>query len=450
MSFFLDRKKNPETSKAQIFYFVTSIFDAMVVSFLTLFLNECRASLSWSPFMSSLSLFLPPFSAALSVFICSHFVSNHEKNLRTMRVILLSLFLALLLLGLLGIFLSNGLNEEGKVVSSFSFYLFYVFIVLLSSLFMGLYWSFASLHTCNIADINYAEKTRYGHVCLYGSLAPILFAPLAGLIAEGLFKTYKGFLFLFLVASPILILLFFLTYIFKPFDSSLYHQDQDEKVFYRELLSNKTYLFYLFLASLWLPLMWASDSLTSSLWTALEGKGEVLNSFNPLSWGFYLALASLVEFLFVFFNTKVGFGKRVRFSMSLSFIALALLCVSLGTLSYFFNEPILNDLPLAMGIILLHSLRGASSGLYLTSNILMLHHIIGPKYRRKAVFLAPFLYQLINSVLQLIYPYLMENRYISFYLFGGLALLGLGWSFVLDVGLLHRPNTSKEKNKTES
>lgn len=119
-------------------------------------------------------------------------------------------------------------------------------------------------------------------------------------------------------------------------------------------------------------------------------------------------------------------------------------------LSYFFNEAIPNDLPLAIRIIFLHSLRGASSGLYLTSNILMLHHIIGPKYRRKAVFLAPFLYQLINSILQLIYPYLIGNRYISFYIFGGLALLGLGLSFVLDVELLHRPNISKEKEEIEN
>lgn len=445
MSFFLDRKKNQETAKAQIFYFVTSIFDAMVVSFLTLFLNECRASLSWSPFMSSLSLFLPPFSAALGIFICSHFVSNHAKNLKTMRLVLLSLFLTLLLLGFFGIFFPSGIDEGGGIANAVYYYSFYVLITLFSSLFMGFYWSFASLHTCSIADINYAEKTRYGHVCLYGSLAPILFAPLAGLIVEGLFETYRGFLFLFLIASPILLLLFFLTYLFKPFDSSLYHQDQDEKVSYRSLLKNKTYLLYLFLASLWLPLMWASDSLTSSLWTALEGKEGAINSFNPLSWGFYLAFAAFIEFLFVFFNTKVGFGKRVRFSMSLSFIALTLLCVSLGTLSYFFHEPIANDLPLAFGIIFLHSFRGASSGLYLTSNILMLHHIIGPKYRRKAVFLAPFLYQIINSILQLIYPYLIENRYISFYMFGGIALIGLVLSFVLDVGLLHKPSLSKEK-----
>mgnify|MGYP002516652705 FL=1 len=445
MSFFLDRNKNKETAKAQLFYFATSIFDAMVLGFLTLFLNECRVSLAWSSFMSSLSLFLPPFFAALGVFICSHFVSNHAQNLKTMRFLLLSLFGTLLLLGFFGIYFPSGVDREGTVQNPSYYYSFFILITSLCSLFMGLYWSFASLHTCSIADINYAEKTRYGHVCLYGSLAPILFAPLAGLIAEGIFQSYRGFLFLFLIASPILLLLFFLTYRFKPFDSSLYHQDQDEKVSYRSLLKNKTYLLYLFLASLWLPLMWASDSLTSSLWTALEGKDGILNSFNPLSWGIYLAFAAFIEFLFVFFNTKVGFGKRVRFSMSLSFIALTLLCVSLGTLSYFYHEPIESDLPLALGIIFLHSFRGASSGLYLTSNILMLHHIIGPKYRRKAVFLAPFLYQIINSILQLVYPYLIEIRYVSFYLFGAIAVVGLLLSFVLDVELLHKPSLSKGK-----
>ena len=79
---YLNRKEKSETAKAQIFYVLVSLFDGMVISFLTIFLNQCARDLSWSNTMSSFSLFLPPFVAAISLFICSHFVAEQKKNLK--------------------------------------------------------------------------------------------------------------------------------------------------------------------------------------------------------------------------------------------------------------------------------------------------------------------------------------------------------------------------------
>ena len=81
---FLNRKEKKETSKAQIFYILVSIFDGMVLSFITIFLNQCAVDLGWSNVMSSFSLFLPPFIATISLIICSNFISEQKKNLKIM------------------------------------------------------------------------------------------------------------------------------------------------------------------------------------------------------------------------------------------------------------------------------------------------------------------------------------------------------------------------------
>ena len=94
-TFYLDRKQKPETAKAQIFFSAVSFFEGMVISFLAIFLNECRKQLGWTSKMSSLSLFLPPFGAAIGIFICSFFVSHQKSNLKIMRGLICGSFLCL-------------------------------------------------------------------------------------------------------------------------------------------------------------------------------------------------------------------------------------------------------------------------------------------------------------------------------------------------------------------
>ena len=212
-TFYLDRKQKPETAKAQIFFAAASFFEGMVISFLTIFLNECRKQLGWTSKMSSLSLFLPPFGAAIGIFICSFFVSHQKTNLKIMRGLICGSFVSILVFSLLGVFLPTGLNPAGEIVKKGEYYTLFALFVLFSSILMGLHWAFLSFHASCAADINVAEGSRYGHICLYGVLMPAIASPLAGFIAESYFIGYKGYLFLFLVSSPLLILLFGLTYI---------------------------------------------------------------------------------------------------------------------------------------------------------------------------------------------------------------------------------------------
>ncbi len=437
LSFYLDRQKKPETAKAQLFHFLLVSFESFSISFLTLFLNEASKALSWSPLLTSLSLFLLPFGAMIGIFISSHFVSTEKKNLSLMRYLLIGLAFFLLSLSLFGYLLPSGVSEEERNLSSSAYYLYYVLLVSFSSLTMAFYAAFSCFGISLSADINFAEGSKYGHVCIYGALAPLIFSPLAGLFLEN-FLGYRGYSLLFLLSLPFLLLLFVFTYFFKPFDPMTFHQDAHEKVEWKELLGNKKYRLYLLVSILWIPLIWAGDSLVSNLWTALEGV-ERINAFNPLSYGFYLAISSFVEFFVIFFNTKVGFGRHIRFSSSLAFIALILMSLSFGIISYFYDSPLENGLFLAIPVILLHALKGVANGLFVTSNLSMLHHILGPKRRRKAVFLSFFIFQAMNAILQLVYPYLTNVRYLSFFVLAFLAASGLILSFFLDSSLLHHP-----------
>ena len=170
---FLNRKEKKETSKAQIFYILVSVFDGMVLSFITIFLNQCAVDLGWSNVMSSFSLFLPPFIAAFSLIVCSNFIAEQKKNLKIMRILLIISFVSIILFSTLGLILKNNSSS-----------LLYVIFLLFTSIITGIHWSFSSFNTSCIADINYVEKTKYGHVCIFGPLATAIMTPFAGYIAE--------------------------------------------------------------------------------------------------------------------------------------------------------------------------------------------------------------------------------------------------------------------------
>lgn len=438
---FFDRKTHKETAKAQIFYAFVSLYESLVFAFLTLFLNSCRTSLGWSDVMVSFSLFIPCIGAAVGALIASFFVSTQKINLRIMRLLCLFSFCLIITLGLCGLFLPSGMNDNGFIVNRTSYYLLYSLILALSFLLMGSHYAFLSFHTSNNADINLAEHTKHGHICLYGSLVPIIAAPVAGLIAESIFHSYKGYLFLFLVSSPVLLIIFSITFLYKPFGPEVFHNEGHEKSRYKDLFSNKKYLLYLFLCILWIPLIWASDSLISSFWANFEESSPL---FNPFTWGCFVAFASIVEFTFVFINTKWGFGKKVRLSVTLSFIALFVECIPFGLITYLVSDYSSENIILLVGIVGLHALKGVANGAYLTSNLGILNHIVGPKLRRKAVFFAPFLYQIMNSFLQLAYPYIAEQGYSwAFISMGCLAFIGLVSSLFLDISLFHERGTMR-------
>lgn len=441
---FLDKNVHVETKKAQRYYALSSFYETMVFSFLTLFLNECKASLRWENWMQSLSLFLPPIIASFSIFVSSFFVTHHKNNLKAMRALTLLSFLALISFSFLGLFLPNGMNSNGEVVDYRLYYSLFAVMMIFPPLLMGLHWSFLSFQISNIADINYVEKTRFGHVCIFGPIVSMLISPFAGYIAESLFTSYQGYLFLFFVASPLLLFEFAFTFSFKSYDPSLFHNDEEEKTTYKELFSNQAYRRYLLIAMIWIPSIWAGASLVSSYWNSLEGVSS-MNAFNPLMYGVFLAFSSLVEAIFVYLNTKVGFGKRVVFSMNLALFLLFLGALGFAILSYFFRVPPESGYSLAILIIFLHSFKGISNGLYCTSNLAMLHHILGPKYRRKAVFIAPAIYQFINAFLQLAYPFLNHMRYVSFFVLAGIVFLGFVLSLFQDGPLLHWKFNQKDE-----
>ncbi len=396
--------------------------------------------------MQSLSLFLPPFIAALSIFVSSFFVTHHKDNLKAMRMLTLLSFFVLIAFALLGLFLPNGINSDGMVTNYHQYYSLFAMMMIFPPLLMGLHWSFLSFQISNIADINYVEKTRFGHVCIFGPIVSMLISPFAGYIAESLFASYYGYLFLFLVASPLLLLEFVFTFSFKSYDPSLFHNDEEEKTSYKELFSNQAYRRYLLIAMIWIPSIWAGASLVSSYWNSLEGVSS-MNAFNPLMYGVFLAFSSLIETIFIYFNTKIGFGKHVVFSMNLALFFLFLGALGFAILSYFFRVPPESGYSLALLIIFLHSFKGVSNGLYCTSNLAMLHHLLGPKQRRKAVFIAPAIYQFINAFLQLAYPFLNNMRYVSFFVLTGIVFFGFILSLFQDGPLLHwKMNQNEESN----
>lgn len=431
-TFYLDRKEKIETAKAQSFYSLLSFFEGLVIAFITLFLNECIEVFSYFSLLSSLALCLPPLFSSIFIFLISFLVSHQKENYHYIRIFLLLILGVMVILGTSLFYLPN--KEDINPSNPLFYYGIFIFFVLFSSLIIGLFFSIISLNNSSNADINYVENTRFGHVCLYGALYMALSSPLGGYIAEALYLSYEGYLFLFLVTSPFLLVLFFYTYRFKSYPSNLFHSDEDEHVPLKDLFSNKDYLFYLGLTALWIPLLWAGESLSSSLWVNFASNAPLV-PFDSLSYGIYVGVGTLLEFLTIFINTHFGIGKKVRFSMTLAFILITVMMVSLGLIDYFYIANA--SIGVLISLIAIHSLKGVASGLFVTSNLAILNHILGPKKRRKGVFIAPCLYQFVNAILQLIYPYLRNVPYMSFFSFAVIALIGFILSLFLDVHLVH-------------
>lgn len=415
----LDKNKYSETKKARLFYCLISSFDSSVVAFFVVFLNQLSIDLNFSIVELSIALALLPLSSACFIYLFSYFVSHHIKNLKLMRIILSVIFFLLLFLGFFTLYFK--VNENNHL-------LFYCLTIISISLIYALFDSLLAIQAASIAYINKLEGTLYGHVCLFGSLTEVICSLLAGLIASSLFNNYQGYSFLFLVLSPILIVIFLFTFKFDPYKEYIDEIDENNARV-KDIFKIKKYPFYFMLVCVLIPFSILNQSLTSNMFTSLRNS-DLTNIFNSLTWGILLSIQALVQFIVVFINTKYNPFNKIETSFKIGLFALFIRTLILTIVSYYYIEASNGDTIAYILIILASSTSGISNGLFLTSNMRMLNSLMNSKKRTRAIFTQNGVFKLITGFFSFLYPLLVNKkhgtyRYIDFIVFLVIVFIAL-------------------------
>lgn len=403
--------------------------------------------------MNSAILSASPFAGALGMLIFSRFTGNEKRNINILKInvsVVLALFISLILLGYL---VPSGIDELGNISNPTAYYGLYIGFFIISVLCSAFLWGSYSLANGTGADVCRIEKSTYASITMFSSIAYIIIAPLGGLLVQTLGAAgYKGYLIMFIMAIPIAICLLIDLFFIKPYDTDTLIQTNDNTEFkMSELFKNKQYIVLLLVCTLIMSSVWASDSLNSLMWTSLAQKndeGKVINAFSPLMWGVFVSCMSLAEFISCLIYNKI-YKKVNNKALFLTSIGLLVLRTTVfGVISYFFVT--YADLDgslgygLATGLILINMIRGSSKGLYSSTSVPILIDIVGPKLKSKALFLGPICIQLLNGILQFIYPLVTKldggiYRYLMYFLYAFIALV----AFILTFFLMKKPK-SKE------
>lgn len=423
----LDKNKYSETKKARLFYCLISSFDSSVIAFFIVFLNELSNELNWSDIQLSIALALLPLCSACFIYLFSYFVSHHIKNLKLIRIIVSLIFILVLFLGFFSLCVK--VNDSNNL-------LFYSLIIISVSLIYALFDSLLAIQSASIAYINKLEGTLYGHVCLYGCLIDVIFSLLAGFVASSLFNNYQGYSFLFLIFSPILIVIFLFTFKFDPYKE--YIDEIDKKnARVKDIFKIKRYPFYFILVSVLIPFCLLNQSLTSNMFTSLRN-AELNNIFNSLTWGVILSIQALVQFITIFINTKIDPFKKTETSLKVSLTFLFIRTLILTFISYFFIQSSNGDITAYLLILLASSTHGISNGLFVTSNMKILNNLMDSKHRTRAIFTQNGVFKLITGFFSFLYPLLVNKkhgsyRYIDFIVFLVIVFVALVSSFFFNL-----------------
>lgn len=448
-----------ETMKFRAIFFLLWSLDIMIYYF-PMFFNQATLNLGWNASMTSAILSASPFAGALGMFIVSFFTGNEKKNINILKITISTVLVLFSILLTLGYTVPKGATINGSTIvitDKVAYYGLYLGFFLISVLCSAFLWGSYSLANGTGADVCRLEKSTYASITMFSSIAYILIAPLGGLLVQTTGAAgYKGYLVMFAMAIPIAILLLILLFLVKPYDTDKLIKDEGNQEFkMKELFKNKQYIILLLVCTLIMSSVWASDSLNSKMWTSLQAVDpsthKVINAFSPLMWGVLVSCMSFAELIgcLIYNRLYKHFNNKTLFLTAVGLLVVR--TMTFGVLSYFFvNSSDLGSSAgygLASSLILVNMIRGGAKGLYSSTSVPILIDIVGPKLKSKALFLGPICIQLLNGVLQFIYPLVINldggiYRYLMYFLYAFIALV----AFVLTFVFL---NKSKRKEISE-
>lgn len=330
------------------------------------FLALYFSSLDINESKKGLLLALIPLATLIGSLIYGKFSNKMKRNLLIIRILVIMQLIAMSIIGFIN-----------------SYYLVAVFVVIFA-LHNNTFFSFQDGIAVKITN---KENKIYANTRLFGTLGYFI-----GSIVGGKLIDLTSFGIVFLIAGIIYAIVELMFFLIKPFEEDENEEDK-EKITFKNVLSNRQYIFYLMFYILVLGTWHIEEAYVSIMFKN--------NGLTTSMWGYVYAFQILIEMGIIYFVNK--FLKDKHKHHLILMIAICVIILRSVVLSL--------SLDLWIQVILVSSLRGIAWGLFLSSHMETIKSILPKDLITKAIlifaissnifvtignYLAPYIYQKIT------------------------------------------------------
>lgn len=351
-----------QINKINFIYILSFLGDALFSPFLALYFS----SLDINESKKGLLLALIPLATLIGSLIYGKFSNKMKRNLLIIRILVIMQLIAMSIIGFIN-----------------SYYLVAVFVVIFA-LHNNTFFSFQDGIAVKITN---KENKIYANTRLFGTLGYFI-----GSIVGGKLIDLTSFGIVFLIAGIIYAIVELMFFLIKPFEEDENEEDK-EKITFKNVLSNRQYIFYLMFYILVLGTWHIEEAYVSIMFKN--------NGLTTSMWGYVYAFQILIEMGIIYFVNKFLKDKHKHHLILMTAICAIILRSVVLSLS----------LGLWIQVILVSSLRGIAWGLFLSSHMETIKSILPKDLITKAIlifaissnifvtignYLAPYIYQKIT------------------------------------------------------
>ena len=351
-----------QINKINFIYILSFLGDALFSPFLALYFS----SLDINESKKGLLLALIPLATLIGSLIYGKFSNKMKRNLLIIRILVIMQLIAMSIMGFIT-----------------SYYLIAVFVVIFA-LHNNTFFSFQDGIAVKITN---KENKIYANTRLFGTLGYFI-----GSVVGGKLIDLTSFGIVFLIAGIIYAIVELMFFLIKPFEEDESEEDK-EKITFKNVLSNRQYIFYLMFYILVLGTWHIEEAYVSIMFKN--------NGLTTSMWGYVYAFQILIEMGIIYFVNKFLKDKHKHHLILMTAICAIILRSVVLSLS----------LDLWIQVILVSSLRGVAWGLFLSSHMETIKSILPKDLITKAIlifaissnifvtignYLAPYIYQKIT------------------------------------------------------
>ena len=351
-----------QINKINFIYILSFLGDALFSPFLALYFS----SLDITESKKGLLLALIPLATLIGSLIYGKFSNKMKRNLLIIRILVIMQLIAMSIMGFLT-----------------SYYLVAIFVVVFA-LHNNTFFSFQDGIAVKITN---KENKIYANTRLFGTLGYFI-----GSVVGGKLIDLTSFGIVFLIAGIIYAIVELMFFLIKPFEEDESEEDK-EKITFKNVLSNKQYIFYLMFYILVLGTWHIEEAYVSIMFKN--------NGLTTSMWGYVYAFQILIEMGIIYLVNKFLKDKHKHHLILMAAICAIILRSVVLSLS----------LGLWVQVILVSSLRGVAWGLFLSSHMETIKSILPKDLITKAIlifaissnifvtignYLAPYIYQKIT------------------------------------------------------
>ncbi|MGN1296109.1 MAG: MFS transporter [Bacilli bacterium] len=360
--------------KINFAFFILYFADALISPFLALFF----LSIGISGTKQGVLLALIPLSNLLGNLLYGKLSFNLKRNLRLASILC---FIQLIVMSFYG-FLNN--------------FAFLIVFTIIFALHNSPSFSITDGIGCTYNDI---EHKKYAITRMFGSIGYLVSVFVGGILID--FIDYK---YVFLIASLLFGIASILFFFMEPYEEN--SVCEKSKISYKEVLSNKMFLIYLFSYILVLGAWNIGEAYISTYLKA--------NGLGVKEWGYCYAGQIVFEVLIILVGQKIINENNKNKFLYLSYILMIIRSFVLFT-----------PLPLLIKILIELPLRGIAWGLFLSCHMDLVKRLLKVDLVTKGVTALVIVVNIFNTICEYIVPYLFKNLSYLYLVAGVFQCVGL-------------------------